>query len=356
MSTIIKSTTISSDDEEVTIRQMDRLLFPYRDRLIIVVNSCFQIKYNLLFLEELNRSIVLVCNFVVETNLIENISENINIIDFSLIDIADYSKSVRIYLDLLSPTGTIMFDDQNLKNNIWHEQSYNHNLNIFIIKPKEIHNFVSMINKKFPYRLSHGKVTDKLFVGCDKYFIDGWLNTDLREGGEVKYLDISKKLPFEENEFQYIFIEDALEYLEIDKCMYALSEIYKILKHGGRLRISLLNIYFIVDLCLYSEKVINKKYIEWVIENNKIENLSNIKMEKVPVAILDWFINKNKYVSFYDMNAVKIFLEECGFREISYFLTGESGDSVFINVEQQIFTYPVWVNQLQYVSLEAVKL
>ena len=163
-------------------------------------------------------------------------------------------------------------------------------------------------------------------------------------------------MPFGENEFQYIFIEDTIEYFEIDKFIYALSEIYRILRHGGHLRISILNIYFLIDLCLHSEKSINKKYIKWFIDNNQIQNSLNMRIEEIPIVAFDNCMNEAKYISFYDINVIKILLEKCGFKNISYSLTGESNDPVFANIEQRIFTYPIWVNKIKYISVEATKL
>lgn len=354
MKNTIKLTNIHADNTDSIIRKMERLLFPFRDRLLIVASTSYQVTQILPIFSNLNRSIILVCNFCTERETI-NIPENVNIIDFSLIDREYYSQNINLYYRLLKPAGIIIIDESEYKERVWREQANYYNAKTLTLD-LEIRNIIPLINCEFPYHLLDGYMTDKLFIGCDKYLIDGWLNTDLREGGEIKYLDISNELPFKEKEFQYIFIEDTLEYLDIDKCMNALSEIYRILKHGGHLRISILNIYFFVTLCLHPEKTVNKKYIKWFINNNNIENISNIKMEEIAIIIFDKYINKSKYLFFYDINTVKLLLEKCGFKKISYYTTGESNKSVFKNIEQQIFTYPMWINQIKFVSLEAVKL
>ncbi len=353
---MINLITIPLNKEETTIRKMERLLFPFMNRLIIIFDNSYQIKDNLPFLANLNRSIVLLCDFTIEEDLIKNIPENASIINCNLIDKVDCIENFKVYFRALNPVGIIIFNNSNHKNNIWCEQACKCNINTLNLEPKSTPNIVSLINKKFPYNSLHGDVIDKLFIGCDKYFIDGWLNTDLRGGGEIKYLDISKKMPFGENEFQYIFIEDTIEYFEIDKFIYALSEIYRILRHGGHLRISILNIYFLIDLCLHSEKSINKKYIKWFIDNNQIQNSLNMRIEEIPIVAFDNCMNEAKYISFYDINVIKILLEKCGFKNISYSLTGESNDPVFANIEQRIFTYPIWVNKIKYISVEATKL
>ena len=203
---MINLITIPLNKEETTIRKMERLLFPFMNRLIIIFDNSYQIKDNLPFLANLNRSIVLLCDFTIEEDLIKNIPENASIINCNLIDKVDCIENFKVYFRALNPVGIIIFNNSNHKNNIWCEQACKCNINTLNLEPKSTPNIVSLINKKFPYNSLHGDVIDKLFIGCDKYFIDGWLNTDLRGGGEIKYLDISKKMPFGENEFQYIFI------------------------------------------------------------------------------------------------------------------------------------------------------
>lgn len=355
MLNIIKLQHIPSVNENTVIRQMERLLFPLKDRLAIIIDNIYQLKNLSPLLEKLNRSIIIICNMSIKEELL-SVPENIRIIDFSQIKITQYKENARKYVYLLKPLGIITLNELDYKKEVWHELAQLHNiknLNLNFYKETDI---VSKINETFPYSTSFGNKINKLFIGCDKYLLEGWLNTDIREGGEIKYLDISSRLPFRNKDFKYVFIQDTIEYLEIEKCILALSEVYRILESGGRIRISILNFSFIFDIIFHPNKSNCKKYIKWLIQNNEIENIPNTKINDFKTAILNKWINKDKYTSFYDIGTIEFMLSKCGFKDISYFITGESLNPIFTNIEQQQYIYPMWINRLKYVSVEAVKL
>lgn len=51
---------------------------------------------------------------------------------------------------------------------------------------------------------------------------------------ELKYEDISKPLPYDDNYFDYVYARLVLHYLPKDELSYALSGLYRVIRPGGR--------------------------------------------------------------------------------------------------------------------------
>ncbi|NND93806.1 MAG: methyltransferase domain-containing protein [Flavobacteriales bacterium] len=71
----------------------------------------------------------------------------------------------------------------------------------------------------------------KLNIGAGKSYIPGFVNIDISENAELQ-LDLStEKLPFEDNSVELVFSYHTLEH--IPNYIFALTEIHRVLKHGG---------------------------------------------------------------------------------------------------------------------------
>lgn len=69
-------------------------------------------------------------------------------------------------------------------------------------------------------------------IGAGKTFIPGFINVDIAPVADV-VLNLDKdKLPFDDNSVDVIFSYHALEHT--NEYLFALSEIHRVLKHGGR--------------------------------------------------------------------------------------------------------------------------
>jgi SAM-dependent methyltransferase len=77
----------------------------------------------------------------------------------------------------------------------------------------------------------------KLNLGAGQSYIPGFVNIDLSSRAEVS-LDLGKdKLPFEDDSVDVIFSYHTLEH--VPDYLFALSQIHRVLKHGGRLLLGL---------------------------------------------------------------------------------------------------------------------
>ena len=97
-----------------------------------------------------------------------------------------------------------------------------------------------------------------LNIGCGFHKIDNFLNLDFynksiifkkKMDPDVQH-DLRYPLPFSNNRFKGIFSEHALEHLYPDEAFNLINEIYRCLKTGGTLRLSLPNTEKIItDYC-----------------------------------------------------------------------------------------------------------
>jgi len=75
----------------------------------------------------------------------------------------------------------------------------------------------------------------KLQLGTSNSSIERWLNTDLLPtSNEVVYLDATRRFPFEDNTFDYVYSEHMIEHIEYDSALFMLRECFRVLKPGGK--------------------------------------------------------------------------------------------------------------------------
>lgn len=77
----------------------------------------------------------------------------------------------------------------------------------------------------------------KLNIGAAKTYIPGFINIDISDRADIS-LDLSKeRLPFESDSVDLVFSYHTLEH--IPDYLFALSEIHRVLKHGGSFLVGL---------------------------------------------------------------------------------------------------------------------
>jgi ubiquinone/menaquinone biosynthesis C-methylase UbiE len=72
----------------------------------------------------------------------------------------------------------------------------------------------------------------KLNLGCGNDYRKGWINLDFNKDVKADfYCDINGKLPFNDNEFDYIYIDNVLEHIK--EILNLFDELYRISKDGA---------------------------------------------------------------------------------------------------------------------------
>ena|ERR1700761_4438264 len=78
----------------------------------------------------------------------------------------------------------------------------------------------------------------KLQLGAGQNELPGWFNTDYFVRPSIYFLDVTKKFPFADNTFTYVFSEHHIEHITYKQARYMLSETYRVMKPGGYIKIT----------------------------------------------------------------------------------------------------------------------
>ncbi|HMO50441.1 MAG TPA: methyltransferase domain-containing protein [Kiritimatiellia bacterium] len=92
---------------------------------------------------------------------------------------------------------------------------------------------------------------EKIHAGCGKYRVPGWLNIELMSLTEIPYgklihagdayllnFDLTAGIPVADNQATHLYNSHFIEHLTLEQGRRFLSEAYRILKPGGRIRIT----------------------------------------------------------------------------------------------------------------------
>lgn len=78
----------------------------------------------------------------------------------------------------------------------------------------------------------------KLNLGCGRHTLKGWINYDIENHPDVKFLDLSHgRLPHVDKSVDYIFSEHFIEHITKEQARRLIGECFRVLKPTGVLRI-----------------------------------------------------------------------------------------------------------------------
>lgn len=169
----------------------------------------------------------------------------------------------------------------------------------------------------------------KLHVGCGKNILGGWLNSDLEPfSARVVALDATATLPFGDGTFDFIFSEHMIEHVSYADARKMLSEFQRVLRPGGKIRISTPDLLFLIDLFRAEKSDRQERYIQWSADTF------------VPDApcyretfVLNNFMRNWEHKFIYDERVLRDALERAGFVEITRYGLNASGDEELRDLE-----------------------
>ena len=104
----------------------------------------------------------------------------------------------------------------------------------------------------------------KLHIGCGSNILHGWLNTDYFPINKlVIHLDATKKFRLPDQAFDYIFSEHMIEHITLDDGLQMLKECWRVLRPGGKIRITTPSLEFVCGLVVWDRSEDHEKYINW---------------------------------------------------------------------------------------------
>ncbi len=208
----------------------------------------------------------------------------------------------------------------------------------------------------------------KLHIGCGSNLLDGWLNSDLLpRSANVMRLDAKRRFPFAANTFAYTYSEHMIGSLSFSEAAVMLGECLRVLAPGGKVRITTLDLAFLIDLYGQKRSALQDRYIEWRLPfyfNNFIKE-RDVEYTKwastnVPTAGIAGFAINNlmragKIQFVYDEPILRRLLENAGFSNIVRCDRNQSDDAALRCLAHSRLRMPEGFLAMESLTLEGSK-
>lgn len=192
--------------------------------------------------------------------------------------------------------------------------------------------------------------TKKLQLGSGSNALTGWLNTNYYpKSDKVVHVDATKKFPFTDKTFDYIYNEHMFEHITINQGIDMLNECYRVLKPGGILRIVTPDFQFLLDLYNEEKTDSQKKYIK-----TNTEMFIKDAPYEADIIVINNFFKDWGHQFIYDEKALKKAFSDAGFTKVKRFSLTESyaGELQQLAHEER---YPEGFLKLESMVVEGVK-
>ncbi len=175
----------------------------------------------------------------------------------------------------------------------------------------------------------------KLHIGAGDNLLDGWLNTNyLSRSPRAIHLDATQRFPFPDQSFDYLFSEHMIEHISYPEGRFMLRECSRILRPGGRIRISTPDFQYLLDLYQQEHSPVQLAYTEWM-----TEYMQRREAAAAPFASAIYVINNNVrdwgHQFIYDEASLRHALEQSGFQDVVRCALNESPDPALANLEHE---------------------
>lgn len=208
--------------------------------------------------------------------------------------------------------------------------SFSKRQKVFCLKCRKDLSYINrghIINK---YLKSHQ--VSKLQIGAGGNVLDGWLNTDFFPyAREIIVLDVTKPFPFGNNVFNYIFCEHMIEHITYNEGLKMLQECRRVLKPGGKIRISTPNLQVNLDIFKREKTQTQQLYMDWISRN---------WLQRAGIAhdnasfVLNLIMHGWGHKFVYDFQTISLALAEAGFRDVLRAPCGASDDVNLSGIER----------------------
>ena len=174
-------------------------------------------------------------------------------------------------------------------------------------------------------------VLKKLHIGAQAHVLEGWLNVDIYTGAsnQVAYMDATKKFPFQNNSFDYIFSEHMIEHIDHTQGNFMLSECFRVLKPGGKIRIATPDIDKLLSLNL--SQGAGKDYFDDLVRPGF--ETRDVRIEPNSGYVLNYIMHNFGHQFVYNRTTLLQIMKGNGFVHLGDYAPGESDEAVFKNIE-----------------------
>ena len=158
----------------------------------------------------------------------------------------------------------------------------------------------------------------KIHFGCGYYKLDGWINVDLDRSCKLDLIaDLRENLPFRTHSVDYIYSEDFVDQLELEKAYHFFEECHRILKEGGVMRVLTPDVHQFARRYVQADKGLLKLWDEQIDLPLKTRSLCEV---------FNLGMRLGGHTFLYDEETLVYVLKECGFepKRVSFQYSEES--------------------------------
>ena len=172
----------------------------------------------------------------------------------------------------------------------------------------------------------------KLQIGTSGNVMSGWLNTDITPtSGQVFFLDATRRFPIDDATFDYVFCEHMIEHISWHDGQIMLRECRRILKPGGKIRLSTPDLEVQIDLFKKPLAPQQETYIKQTTDTL----IKGVSVYKPSFVINNAFHNWGpRFI--YDGDLLDMSLRNAGFVEPQRCRTGDSEDPNLRGLERHV--------------------
>lgn len=197
---------------------------------------------------------------------------------------------------------------------------------------------------KVAYLAAHE--TRKLQIGSSGRLLDGWLNTDLDGWPGVMAMDATKPFPFEDGTFDYVFAEHMIEHIPYENGRFMLTECFRVLRKGGKLRIAAPDLEKLAGL--YAN-VGEQRYVDWFCQTFVPQD-----RPQTVGSVLNAHFSMWGHQFLYDEALLSDAMARAGFTAIKRQEVGESAFDELRGIEN-VGRYPQGYLSFESIAIEAVR-
>jgi predicted SAM-dependent methyltransferase len=169
----------------------------------------------------------------------------------------------------------------------------------------------------------------KLQLGTSRSPLPGWLNTDVvPQSSDIVYLDATQRFPLDDNSFEYAACEHMIEHIEFEAAMSMLRELFRILKPGGRVRITTPDLRVLLGLYSLEKTSDQNEYIGWITSRFGPPEQNCGAPFVINNAFRSW---GHQYL--YDRETLEASMRSCGFEDLKCYKPGASVDPNLRGIE-----------------------
>lgn len=174
----------------------------------------------------------------------------------------------------------------------------------------------------------------KLQIGTSINVLPGWFNVDIIPLYEGAYfMDATERFPFPDASFDYIFSEHMIEHVEYDQAQFMLAECYRVMKPGGRIRISTPDLQVLANLYATEKTPEQQRYLDhfyslW---------FPSVEKRSVGLVVNQLFDFEHKFL--YDEETLTACLESAGFQSVTRQAPGTSSEAALTGIDAHANDY-----------------